>query len=59
MFAIIQTAPLYNASLQKVLESLEQKAELTLTWFKNNYLKLNRDKCYLMNPAYKHKHVCA
>ena len=37
------TPNVYNESLQNGLESLEQKAELTLTYCENNYMKLNRD----------------
>ena len=42
-FADGTTPNVCNESLQKGLESLEQKAELTLTCFENNYMKLNKD----------------
>lgn len=45
--------------MEQLLESLEQNAELVLIWFKNNYTKLNTDKCHLVVSGFKHEHVCA
>ena len=50
---------IYNETLEKVLESLKQNVKLGLIWLKENYIKLNIDKCYLIVSSYKHRHVCA
>ena len=43
----------YNESLEKVLQLLEEKAELMLIWFKHNYVKLRESfKVKLLNDFF-------
>ena len=49
----------YIISLENVLESREQNAELALICFGNNYMKLSTEKCHLVVIGNKHENVCA
>ena len=39
-----------------VLANLEGLSELAIFWFKNNYMKLNTDKCHLLVSLIEYKH---
>ena len=32
---------------------------LAMEWFRNNYMKLNEDKCHLIVEGYKHESIWA
>jgi len=60
IFVILQmTLHTRDKSLNTVLKKLENSAEIAITWFKSNYMKLNTDKCYLLISGYKHEKVFA
>ena len=56
-FADDATAYVCDVNLKPVLEKFEENSELAVTWFKQNYMKLNTDKCRLIFSGTKHKHV--
>ena len=37
-----------NKSLQNVVNSLERDTQKIITWFPDNYMRLNEEKCHLM-----------
>ena len=51
------TTSISDDSLENVLKSLEKSSILAISWFENNYMKLNTDKCRLIVPWYKHEQV--
>ena len=54
------TTPFYcDQNIMNVLESLEEQSEIALTWFENNYMKLNADKCHLLVSGHKHEQMFA
>ena len=44
-----------DTSLSAVLEKLEKDASKAISWFKNNGMKLNSDKCFLLVSGHKHE----
>ena len=58
-FADDTTPYVCDVSIEKVLNLLEENAEIALYWFENNYLKLNTDKCHLIVSGYKYEHIWA
>ena len=44
-----------HISQSAVLEKLEKDASKAISWFKNNGMKLNSDKCYLLVSGHKHE----
>ena len=58
-FAYDTTTFICDRSLQNVLNSLEENADLAICWFENNYMKLNTDKCHLLISNYKHEEMWA
>ena len=55
-FAEDTTTYISNENSENVLKLLEENSLLTIRWFKNNYMKLNTDKCRLIVSGYKQKH---
>ena len=58
-FADDTTPYICDQTLEGVLSRLEQNSELAVSWFNNNYMKINTDKCHLLVSGYKHEHVWA
>ena len=58
-FADDTTTYIFDESLENVLKSLEKNSKLAISWFENNYMKLNTDKYRLIVPGYKHEQVWA
>ena len=56
-FADDITIYISDESLENVLKSIEKNSMLAIRWFKNNYMKLNTDKCRLIVLGYKHEQV--
>ena len=54
---ICNFAYIFNESLENVLKLFEKNSILAIRWFKNNYMKLNTDKCRLIVLGYKHEQV--
>ena len=48
-----------DMSLKALVEKLESSAELSIRWFKDNYMKLNEAKCKLIISGNKHEVVIA
>ena len=46
-----------DKSLENALKSLDKNFVFAISWFENNYMKLNTDKCRLIVPWYKHEQV--
>jgi len=42
-----------DMDIQIVLNKLEINSDLALSWFENNYMKLNTDKCHLLVSGHK------
>ena len=42
-----------DKSLENILKSFETNSILALSWFENNYIKLNTGKCHLIVSGYK------
>ena len=42
-------------TLNYVLHELEINADLAVSWFESNYMKLNSDKCHLLVSGHKHE----
>ena len=54
------TAPyVCDESLENVLTKLEHDSLLEITWFENNYMKMNAEKCHLLISGNKHEHIWA
>ena len=51
------TTSISDDSLENVLKSLEKSSILAISWFENNYMKLNTDKCHLIVSGYKYEHM--
>ena len=47
------TTYISDGSLENVLKSLKKNSMLAITWFENNYIKLNTGKCHLIVSGYK------
>ena len=58
-FADDTTRYISDKSLENVLKSLEENSMLAISWFENNYIRLNTDKCILIVSGYKHEQVWA
>lgn len=51
------TAPFVcDQSIENLLRKLENNAEIAISWFDCNYIKMNNDKCHLMILGNKHEH---
>ena len=46
-----------NKDITSLIKSLENAAEIVFTWFKNNQMKSNEDKCHVVLSRYKDMHV--
>ena len=53
------TTSISDDSLENVLKSLEKSSILAISWFENNYMELNTDKCRLIFSGCKHEQVWA
>ena len=58
-FADNITTYISDESFENVLKSREKKSMLAISWFENNYMKLNTYKCRLIFSGYKHEQVWA
>ena len=58
-FADNITTCISDESLENVRKSREKKSMLAISWFENNYMKLNTYKCRLIFSGYKHEQVWA
>ena len=58
-FADDTTPYVCGQNLEHVLSKLEHNSELAISWFKNNYMKINTDKCHLIIAGHKHEHIWA
>ena len=47
------TSCIYGEKIESVIKLLEQSANLLLNWFKNNQMKDNEVKCYILFSADK------
>ena len=47
-FADDTTPFVCNQSIEEVLSKLEINAEIAISWFECNYMKMNSDKCHLI-----------
>ena len=54
-FADDSTIFICDHSFEKVLNVLEKNAKLTMSYFENNYMKLNKDKCHQLISSFKHE----
>ena len=52
-FADDTTPFVCDLDIEVVLTPLEECSELVIAWFKNNYMKLNTDKCHLLVAGHK------
>ena len=43
--------------ITSVIKSLEDAAEIVFTWFKNNQMKSNEDKCHVVLSTHEDMHV--
>ena len=43
--------------ITSVIKSLENAAEIVFTWFKNNQMKGNEDKCHVVLSTHEDMHV--
>ena len=48
-----------DMNLNSLIKRLEQDGFLTIEWFENNNMKLNRGKCHLLVSGYKNKNLWA
>ena len=48
-----------DKDLANLIEKLECSSRKAIDWFKNNYMKLNEDKCHILVSGYKHECVIA
>jgi len=53
------TLYLADISLKNLLLRLEHDSLLAISWFDNNYMKLNSDKCHLLVSGQKFEHIFA
>ena len=37
-----------DKSLDFIIETLEKQSNIAMTWFENNFIKINSDKCKLL-----------
>ena len=56
-FADDATTYISDEGLENVLKSIEKNSTFAIRWFKNNYMKLNTDKCHLIVSGYKDEQV--
>ena len=43
--------------ITSVIKSLEDAAEIVFTWFKNNQMKCNEDKCHVVLSTHEYMHL--
>ena len=55
IFADDTTKFISDHNIQKVLNFLEENAELVICWFENNYTYLNADKNQLLISGFKRR----
>ena len=48
-----------DKDLEFLINSLKHDSFLAIEWFRNNYMKLNKDKCHLLIGGYKHGSIWA
>ena len=48
-----------GSSLEDLVNRLEHDASLAISWFDYNYMKLNKDKCYLIISGHKFEAIWA
>ena len=46
-----------DTDLSNLCNRIEHDSTLTIEWFENNYMKLNKDKCHLIVAGHKHETV--
>ena len=56
-FAYDTTIFACDKDLKTLISRLEHDSHLAIEWFENNYMKLIRDKFYLLIPGYKHEKI--
>ena len=49
----------WDKNLEFVLTELENHSDIAIKWLKNNYMKMNSDKCHLFNSSHKFEHLSA
>ena len=54
-FADDTTLYVCDKNLNKVIGKLERDSFRTITWFEDNYMKLNADKCHLLVAGHNHE----
>ena len=54
-FADDTTPFVCDENLEVIVRKLEENSDLAISWFQNNYMKLNTDKCHLL----KYEHIWA
>ena len=58
-FADDTTPFICDENLEVVVRKLEENSDLAISWFQNNYMKLNTDKCHLLMSGFKYEHIWA
>ena len=58
-FADDTTPFICDENLEVVVRKLEENSDLAISWFQNNYMKLNTDKCHLFMSDFKYEHIWA
>ena len=48
-----------NKNLDFVLNALEQNSNMAIDWFRNNYVKMNSNKCHLLVAGHKFEQIWA
>ena len=49
----------WDKKLEFVLTELENHSDIAIKWLKNNYMKMNSDKCRIFNSGHKFEHLSA
>ena len=44
-----------DSDLKHLMERLEHDTKLAIEWFKNNYMKLNEDKCHVLVARHRYE----
>ena len=48
-----------DKSLELVLTKLENYSDVAIKWFKDNFMKMNSDRCHLFISGHKFEHLWA
>ena len=46
-----------NIDLVIIIRSIEHDTYLTIEWFENNYMKVNKEKCHFLVSGHKFEHL--